>query len=320
MFQPAPIQKTNFGAMTADQNLIENPALMYLATLGSKDSYRCMKSKLNKFARFFGYQGLVDCDWKSMQPNHITIFLTAQSWGSARTYNCYLSAIKSVALNAWRNKQIDLDQFQRIKSLKQRRIFRAPSGRAISPEESASLIRSLNNNSLRSIRNRAIFFLMLGCGLRRAEVCDLKLKLVSIKNKSAKIIGKGNKERTIYFPAAVLEVLKNWLEARSLNKDEIDAGFVFGRIDNRQRLHLDIPLDPSSITRIVEKLVSETDNLEGRLTPHDLRRTFATRLISKNVDIVEVQKLMGHASVATTGNYVRKDEENLRKAAEKAEL
>ena len=318
MFQPAPIQKPNFGAMTADQNLIENPALMYLATLGSKDSYRCMKSKLNKFARFFGYQGLVDCDWKSMQPNHITIFLTAQSWGSARTYNCYLSAIKSVALNAWRNKQIDLDQFQRIKSLKQRRIFRAPSGRAISPEESSSLIRSLN--SLRTIRNRAIFFLMLGCGLRRAEVCDLKLKQVSIKNKSAKIIGKGNKERTIYFPTAVLEVLKNWLDARSLNKEEIDAGFVFGRIDNRQRLHLDIPLDPSSITRIVEKLVSETDNLEGRLTPHDLRRTFATRLISKNVDIVEVQKLMGHASVATTGNYVRKDEENLRKAAEKAEL
>lgn len=306
--------------MTADQNLIENPALMYLATLGSKDSYRCMKSKLNKFARFFGYQGLVDCDWKSMQPNHITIFLTAQSWGSARTYNCYLSAIKSVALNAWRNKQIDLDQFQRIKSLKQRRIFRAPSGRAISPEESSSLIRSQNKNSLRTIRNRAIFFLMLGCGLRRAEVCDLKLKQVSIKNKSAKIIGKGNKERTIYFPTAVLEVLKNWLDARSLNKEEIDAGFVFGRIDNRQRLHLDIPLDPSSITRIVEKLVSETDNLEGRLTPHDLRRTFATRLISKNVDIVEVQKLMGHASVATTGNYVRKDEENLRKAAEKAEL
>ena len=320
MFQPAPIQKPNFGAMTADQNLIENPALMYLATPGSKDSYRCMKSKLNKFARFFGYQGLVDCDWKSMQPNHITIFLTAQSWGSARTYNCYLSAIKSVALNAWRNKQIDLDQFQRIKSLKQRRIFRAPSGRAISPEESSSLIRSLNKNSLRTIRNRAIFFLMLGCGLRRAEVCDLKLKQVSIKNKSAKIIGKGNKERTIYFPTAVLEVLKNWLDARSLNKEEIDAGFVFGRIDNRQRLHLDIPLDPSSITRIVEKLVSETDNLEGRLTPHDLRRTFATRLISKNVDIVEVQKLMGHASVATTGNYVRKDEENLRKAAEKAEL
>ena len=148
----------------------------------------------------------------------------------------------------------------------------------------------------------------------------MKLKQVSIKNKSSKIIGKGNKERTIYFPTAVLEVLKNWLDARSLNKEEIDAGFVFGRIDNRQRLHLDIPLDPSSITRIVEKLVSETDNLEGRLTPHDLRRTFATRLISKNVDIVEVQKLMGHASVATTGNYVRKDEENLRKAAEKAEL
>lgn len=246
MFQPAPIQSSHFGAITADQNLIENPALMYLATLGSKDSYRCMKSKLNKFARFFGYKGLVDCDWKSMQPNHVTVFLTAQSWGSARTYNCYLSALKSVALNAWRNKQIDLDHFQRIKSLKQRRVFRAPSGRAISIEESASLIKSLEENSLRTVRNRAIFYLMLGCGLRRAEVCDLKVKQVSLKNKSAKIIGKGNKERTIYFPEAVLDVLKTWLNFRQLNKDGIDAGFVFGRIDNKQCLHLEIPLDPSS--------------------------------------------------------------------------
>ena len=114
--------------------------------------------------------------------------------------------------------------------------------------------------------------------------------------------------------------MKTWFEFRQLNKTEIDAGFVFGRIDNKQCLHLDMPLDPSSVTRIIEKLVAETENLEGRLTPHDLRRTFATRLISKNVDIVEVQKLMGHASVTTTGNYVRKDEEDLRKAAEKAEL
>lgn len=173
---------------------------------------------------------------------------------------------------------------------------------------------------MRTVRNRAVFYLMLGCGLRRAEVCDLKVKQVSLKSKSAKIIGKGNKERTIYFPEAVLEVLKTWFEFRQLNKTEIDAGFVFGRIDNKQCLHLDMPLDPSSVTRIIEKLVAETENLEGRLTPHDLRRTFATRLISKNVDIVEVQKLMGHASVTTTGNYVRKDEEDLRKAAEKAEL
>ena len=320
MFQPAPIQSSNFGVITADQNLIENPALMYLATLGSKDSYRCMKSKLNKFARFFGYKGLVDCDWKSMQPNHITVFLAAQNWESARTYNCYLSALKSVALNAWRDKQIDLDLFQRIKSLKQRRVFRAPSGRAISSEESAALVKSLEKNTLRTGRNRAIFYLMLGCGLRRAEVCELKVKQVSLKSRSAKIIGKGNKERTIYFPEPVQNVLKNWLELRQLNKDEIDAGFVFGRIDNKQCLHLDSPLDPSSVTRLIEKLVSETKNLERRFTPHDLRRTFATRLISKNVDIVEVQKLMGHASVATTGNYVRKDEENLRMAAEKVEL
>ena len=93
-----------------------------------------------------------------------------------------------------------------------------------------------------------------------------------------------------------------------------------GLIHKKQRLNLHSALEPSPVTPKTKKLVSETENLEGRLTPHDLRRTFATRLISKNVDIVEVQKLMGHASVATTGNYVRKDEENLRMAAEKVEL
>ena len=97
-------------------------------------------------------------------------------------------------------------------------MFRAPSGRAISSEESAALIKTLENNTLRTVRNRAIFYLMLGCGLRRAEVCDLKVKQVSLKSRSAKIIGKGNKERTIYFPEPVQNVLKNWLELRQLNK------------------------------------------------------------------------------------------------------
>lgn len=96
--------------------------------------------------------------------------------------------------------------------------------------------------------------MMLGCGLRRAEVCELKVKQVSLKSRSAKIIGKGNKERNIYFPDAVLDVLKIWFEFRQLNKNESDAGFVFGRIDNKQRLHLDIALDPSSVTRIIKNL------------------------------------------------------------------
>lgn len=320
MFEPAKCNPSGFGKVLVGQNLIENPAVMYLSTLGSRDSHRCMKSKLNKFARFFGYKSLVDCDWKAMQPNHITIFLTAQVWESARTYNCYLSALKSVALNAWRIKQIDLEHYQRIKSLKQRKVFRAPAGRAISKEESTSLLQGLQGEALRIKRNRAIFTLMLGCGLRRAEVCDLKLASVSLKERTAKIIGKGNKERKIYFPPLVLTALAEWILLRSELGKGNDAGYVFGRIDNRQILHCDIPLNPSSVSRIISSLAKTCSQVEDKLTPHDLRRTYATRLIGKNVDIVEVQKLMGHASVATTGNYVRKDEDDLRAAAESAEL
>ena len=305
MFQPTPIQPSNFGAITADQNLIENPALMYLATLGSKDSYRCMKSKLNKFARFFGYKGLVDCDWKSMQPNHVTVFLTAQSWGSARTYNCYLSALKSVALNAWRNKQIDLDHFQRIKSLKQRRVFRAPSGRAISSEESASLIKSLEANSLRTVRNRAIFYLMLGCGLRRAEVCELRVKQVSFKNRSAKIIGKGNKERLVYFDARTKIHLQNYLEGRT---DENPALFV----------SLKAPFDRLMIGGVETRLRELGKRLNiPKVHPHKFRRTLATTAIDKGMPIEQVQQLLGHQKIDTTMHYAMVKQQNVKLAHRK---
>ena len=78
-----------------------------------------------------------------------------------------------------------------------------------------------------------------------------------------------------------IDVLKTWFEFRQLNKNEIDAGFVFGRIDNKLRLYLDTALDPSSVSRIIEKLVTETENLDSRLTPHDLRRTFALASLVK---------------------------------------
>jgi Site-specific recombinase XerD len=113
---------------------------------------------------------------------------------------------------------------------------------------------------------------MFGCGLRTAEVCDLQVQQVSLKSRSAIIIGKGNQERTIHLPEPVQNVLDNWLELRQLNHAVIDTGFVFGRLDDRQCLHLNSPLDPSSVTRIIEKLVAETENLEGRFTPHDLQK------------------------------------------------
>ena len=314
MFQPAPTQSSNFGAISTDQNLIENPALMYLATLGSKDSYRCMKSKLNKFARFFGYKGLVDCDWKSMQPNHVTVFLAAQSWGSARTYNCYLSALKSVALNAWRNKQIDLDHFQRIKSLKQRRVFRAPSGRAISSEESASLIKSLEANSLRTVRNRAIFYLMLGCGLRRAEVCELRVKQVSFKNRAAKIIGKGNKERTIYLNKACVQAIKDYLNVRpkeGIKTDKFNSKKALFLSERKERI------SRRTVQYIVDKELTAAGLDTKKYSTHKLRHTAATLMYQYgNVDIRALQEVLGHESISTTEIYTHVANEQARNAIE----
>ena len=83
------------------------------------------------------------------------------------------------------------------------------------------------------------------------------------------------------------------------------------------------PLVERYIGKIVERYQQtsgENSSCFKRATPHDLRRTFATRLLDKGVDVSLVKTLMGHASVATTALYDRRGEESLREAAKKIEM
>lgn len=298
-----------------------NPALLYLASLSSQVSRKCMASKLNRFAQFFGYKDLTDCDWEQMRTEHIVSFLASQPWDSERTYNCYLSVLKSVAKACWQSKLMDREDLDRIQSIKQHRVYREQTGRAIDFDEAKKMFTAAAEESTHpmQIRDKAIYTLLLGCGLRRNEVAELRLKRVHINEQRISVIGKGNKERSVYLSGLVYESLIEWLEIRNKEKGKDDSGFVFCRVLKNGRLVAKSSLDPASVGRVVQKLCDKSGIID-KVTTHDLRRTFATRLIEKNVDIVEVQKLMGHESVTTTGNYVRKKDEKLKEAANKIEL
>ena len=97
-----------------------------------------------------------------------------------------------------------------------------------------------------------------------------------------------------------------------------EPGWLFGRLTKGGQLILTNPLDPASIGRVV-KHAQDLAKI-APITTHDLRRTFATRLLAKNVDIVAVKNLMGHANVSTTAKYDRRSEEALQQAAQLAEL
>ena len=97
------------------------------------------------------------------------------------------------------------------------------------------------------------------------------------------------------------------------------TGRLFGRILKNGSLNLSRPLDPRSVGMIVQNRL-KASQINGKLTAHDLRRTFATRLLDDGIDITTVKNMMGHANITTTARYDRRGEEVQKRAARSVRL
>ena len=316
-----------------------NAAIDYLKSLGSEASRAGMRSKLKVFAQWYKYSSIEECEWGLMRREHIVDFLeylkTRREEDRGETIigakqkspeglqgnsiNAYLCALKGVARHAWVIGQINDHELQLITSIKQIRFYRQPVGRALTLREGRKMLEASSGDGPQQIRDLAILSLLLGCGLRRAEIPAVRMNQVFIDAGYIRLVGKGNKERTVYLNSEVKENLTNWINYRGLQD-----GFLFGRFTKGcKNCILDRPMSERSVGKIVEKYQNQNERQLGKLkpaTPHDLRRTFATRLLDKGVDVSLVKTLMGHSSVATTALYDRRGEESLREASKKIEL
>lgn len=276
-----------------------------------------MASKLNVVARMIGMADLRYCDWTSLRADHIVAIMAnlEKNGRTGSTVNCYLAALKGVAKAAWLSHQMPHDELLRINAISQRRYYRLPAGRALSYRESRMLINDCRREDTPiGYRDAAITLLMLGCGLRRGEIPLLKVEDYNREDRSIKLVGKGDKERRVFLPEETGEALNLWIDkVRGSEK-----GWLFGRIYKNGRLSLLKPLDARSIGEMLTKHMSRAGG--DPITAHDLRRTFATRLLADNIDIVTVQKLMGHANVSTTAKYDRRGEDAQRQAARRVRI
>jgi site-specific recombinase XerD len=135
-----------------------------------------------------------------------------------------------------------------------------------------------------AIRNRALVAFMLDTGVRLSEAASLTVANLNLADGSAKIRGKGAKERMVYFSAGASEALTKWLAIRG---DE--AGQVFW-------------LQPSGIRMLFKRIKDETGLT--LLTAHQVRHTAFTMLVKQNVDLHTIKRIAGHASVTTTEAYL----------------
>ncbi|MDD7443017.1 MAG: tyrosine-type recombinase/integrase [Sutterellaceae bacterium] len=305
-----------------DYRFRPNPALAFIATLHPGTSRYTMTSKLNVIARWAGFKDLTECNWGALRYEHVLAFIAFhEAIGpdgnprlSARSINCYVSAFKGVALQAYLLHEMDHDAMSRIKLVKSVRYRRLPSGRAISEDESEALLEAAEKKPGKiAVRDHAIICLLLGCGLRRAEAAGLELGRVDLADNSIRVIGKGDKERKVFMIPQVKAALEAWLRVRGT-----EGRYVFGQFFKGERFDPSGPLTPHSVGQIVQNYRRAAGL--SNLTTHDLRRTFATRLLSNNVDISTVKNMMGHSSVVTTSMYDRRGEDAEREAASRIKL
>ena len=292
---------------------VKNPASIYLDCLASAASERTMRSCLNVVAGMFGYEHYLDAEWRHLRRHHVQYVidqLRLKKYACA-TVNLYLAALKGVAKEAWLSDLMPHAAYLKISTVKSISYQRLPCGRSMSLRECRKLLNSCDPSTLKGSRDRALLGLMMGCGFRRAEIVHLTLDHWDSSEKAFSFIGKGNKERLVYLPPDLCEPLNSWLKVRGS-----DEGPLFPRvyrIQGKEKIDLSRHMRPESIYRLVRKR-SMGAGIEV-VTPHDFRRTYATRTLEAGVDIFVLQGAMGHASPATTARYDRRDAKALAKAA-----
>ena len=212
-----------------------------------------------------------------------------------------LSAIKSFyKYLTVRTKQLDENPVADLEYPKLRKSL----PKYLTLEQSAALLRSVSGQNQK--RDYAILMLFLNCGIRRSELVGLNM--TDVYEDRIRVVGKGNKERFVYFGSACRKAIDAYLEER---KDKVltDNRALFGsRNGNR--------ISVTAVHRLVEKALKQAGLDSTQFSAHKLRHTAATMMLSGGVDVKTVQEVLGHENLNTTQIYTHIENTELKIAAE----
>ena len=213
---------------------------------------------------------------------------------SAASMNRELSSIKSLFSYLRRIGVVEKDITKRISSLKTPKVLPQFVPQSRMDELLESTREQMYSQEFKQVRNSLIISLLYGCGIRLAELLDIKLG--DITNGSVKIHGKGDKDRLVPLLPELVSRVEAYVECCRRCGIELTAAdkLIVGTAGK--------PLSRSTVQRVVRQEMMAA-NVQGRKSPHILRHTFATHLLGKGADMREIQELMGHSSLSTTQHY-----------------
>ncbi|MFA9453762.1 MAG: tyrosine recombinase XerC [Candidatus Aminicenantaceae bacterium] len=174
----------------------------------------------------------------------------------------------------------------------------------LSEEEMAALLDVPDTRRPLDLRDKALLELLYATGLRVSELVGLDWEDINFEERLLRVRGKGKKERLVPYGRSAEDSLHAYFCVRpSLSQDRVDETAVFLNYRGQR-------LSARSVQRIVRFYIQQTA-LKRKISPHSLRHSFASHLLSRGADLRSIQELLGHASLATTQKYTHLDLKHL---------
>lgn len=223
----------------------------------------------------------------------------ARKVSSIRVFFKYLSA---------KSKLIDVNPAQNLETPKLDK--RMP--KYLTLDDSKKLLSIASNEDNRnSQRDYAITTLFLNCGMRLSELVNIDIKDIKFSDCKMTVIGKGNKERTIYLNNACMRAIADYLDVRPKEGIKYDSKNALFLSERRERI------SNRTVQYIIKNELKKAGLDTTKYSVHKLRHTAATLMYQYgNVDIRALQELLGHASISTTEIYTHVENERVRAAVE----
>ncbi|ESP90231.1 hypothetical protein N483_06505 [Pseudoalteromonas luteoviolacea NCIMB 1944] len=307
-------------AHSGGRNLIvrdnECPIYAYIMSLNSDKSQETARRVLMAIAQHLGCDDIYQIKWSKIDKNTINNLLTIldKVGLSPDTKSLYLSVIKSVLKEAFLLGQITTLHYERVKSVKRSMGSRIKKHQLISEQSFRQLLRQVDEvkqPTATCLRDKAIFHLLIGCGLRRFELSGLQLAQINHDTQHLTVLGKGNKEREIKLHNITYLALQDWL-----NIHPYSDGPLFIRLTKSGQPYYKMSDTPGLSGHAIYNLCKKYGLISAaqRIPPHSLRRSYATWLYNNGADLKVISVLLGHSSLKTTEIYIKHTQDDIDQA------
>lgn len=214
-----------------------------------------------------------------------------RGWSKA-TMARHVSSLRGYFAGLVRSGELATNPAARLKAPRQDKRF----GAMLGVDEAVSVMASSASQDGRlALRDRAMWEVLYGSGVRVSELVGLDLRHVSLTEGWVRVLGKGGKERDVPLTRASVEAIRAWLPARL---ELVDGGAELALFVNARGTRLG--------ARSVRRLLRGAEDAAGighPVSPHGLRHSFATHLLGSGADLRAIQEMLGHASLSTTQKY-----------------